>query len=350
MKRPDTQQISYKKRNTVDIYQKSWLLLAFFLFFSCSATEESIPDVSHIPMELSVVRNEKALSSLKTDTETLVFLDENPLLAKTYFRRGQYPHDSVLVKQIRLFLNFSFNDTLLSDVSKIFGDFGTEMRQLKNLFRYIKHYYPAFKVPEVHTMVSGFGSFGFGQDIFVSEELVVIGLDYFAGRTSTYRPKDLPAYIRYRYQPPYIAPSVGQFLSSEFNAYDPGDRSMLAEMIFHGKTLFFMEKMLPHTPDSLLIGYTSKEINASFANEAVVWKYFLEQNLLYETGYSVKNKYVGESPRIQHIDYECPGRIGRWLGWQIVRSLAKNDTLSLQEIMAMKSAKNILKRAKYRPE
>lgn len=329
-------------------------LLSFCLgltfLYACGGDSENIPDVSNIPMDIEIHRLEKEISALSSKEEIQDFLNNNPILAEQYLLRSKYPNDSSLVNRIQFFLDLEFNDTLLYDVEEVFADFTEIEQELENTFRRVKYYYPDFVPPKVCTIVTGFGSFGFGQDIYVSKELIVIGLDFFAGDQSIYRPQDIPNYIQRRYNPEYIAPTVAQFLSSEYIAFEDTDRTMLSDMILHGKSLYFMEKMVPSAPDSVIIGYTAQETYDSYSNESIIWGYFIQNDLLYETNRFKKNRFVGESPRVHEIAEECPGRIGRWLGWQIVRSLAKSDTLSFQEIIALPSAEEVLRRAKYRPE
>ena len=49
------------------------------------------------------------------------------------------------------------------------------------------------------------------------------------------------------------------------------------------------------------------------------------------------------------MDDESPGRVGVWIGWQIVRSYMKNNNVTLQELFA-KDAKEIFDNSKYKPK
>ena len=50
------------------------------------------------------------------------------------------------------------------------------------------------------------------------------------------------------------------------------------------------------------------------------------------------------------LDNESPGRIGQWIGWQIVRSYAEhNKDVTLQQILAM-DAKTLFDNSKYKPK
>lgn len=82
----------------------------------------------------------------------------------------------------------------------------------------------------------------------------------------------------------------------------------------------------------------------------MAWSYMLEKEHLFNSEHRVVNKYVGERPYIAEIGPDCPGRIGRWFGLQIVKSYAKkHPEMSLAQIMAMPDAKLMFQESKYKP-
>jgi uncharacterized protein YjaZ len=48
------------------------------------------------------------------------------------------------------------------------------------------------------------------------------------------------------------------------------------------------------------------------------------------------------------LDSESPGRLGQYMGWQIVRAYAENNDVSLQEILSM-NAEDIFNNSKFKP-
>jgi uncharacterized protein YjaZ len=49
------------------------------------------------------------------------------------------------------------------------------------------------------------------------------------------------------------------------------------------------------------------------------------------------------------IDNDSPGRVGAWIGWQIVRSYMKNNNVTLPELLKTNS-KEIFEKSKYKPK
>jgi uncharacterized protein YjaZ len=49
------------------------------------------------------------------------------------------------------------------------------------------------------------------------------------------------------------------------------------------------------------------------------------------------------------IDNESPGMVGRYIGWQIVRSYMENNTVTVPQLL-IKNADEIFKNSKYKPK
>jgi uncharacterized protein YjaZ len=110
--------------------------------------------------------------------------------------------------------------------------------------------------------------------------------------------------------------------------------------------------MLPNYTDAEKMGYTPEQITWSQENESYIWRYFIEEDLLFSTDTKLENRFVNMAPFSKfylEIDNESPGRIGQWIGWQIVRSFMENNEVSLQEMLKM-DAKQIFERSKYKPK
>lgn len=324
------------------------LLLFSVVFVACNSSQDDIerPDVADISIDVDIIRLEQELFSAKSEDEIRSFLQENKLFAENFLNADEYPHDSILVRQLNALIKNPSLDTVYQESQQIFADMENIRQEFETAFKYIKYYYPDFKVPTIYTAVTGFSS-----DLFVSEEMIIIGLDYFLGPQATYRPVGVPNYILRRYTPNHIVPTVMLLMSQQFNQSDPQDKSLLADMIYYGKSYYFTDFVLPSVPDSLIIGYTPEEIAGVEANEYIIWTHFLQKELLYENSHIVKTKYLDERPTTVEIGNKAPGRIGTWLGWQIVKEyMDENEEVELPELMEETNARKILEKAKYRPE
>jgi uncharacterized protein YjaZ len=109
--------------------------------------------------------------------------------------------------------------------------------------------------------------------------------------------------------------------------------------------------MLPCTPDSVIMSYSAEEMAGVRDNAGTVWKHFLENEILFETNHMVKKKYLDDRPKTYEIGDAAPGRIGTWVGWEIVRSYMKNNPdVTLVQLMEESDAQKILNASKYAPK
>jgi gliding motility-associated lipoprotein GldB len=334
----------YCRANVKKLYWLSFLLLLSFV--SCQENCDKDIDLSQSKVDVKIVRTEKEMFDFKSPAEVHSFLTRHPSFANLYFKKAVFPHDSLLENFLYNFYSNKELRYLYHSADSTFGDLKELHASLDNLFSHIRYYYPKYFVPEIYTLVSGFQ---FENDILISDSLVAISLDYFLGRKAKYRPP-LYNYFLERYEKQYIVPMLSLAISGKFNRFDDKDETMLASMIYYGKAYYFSQKMLPCTPDSLIVQYSGKQLEDIHKNEELIWGHFIEHKLLFETKPQTIEKYVGESPRVNEIGEKCPGRIGRWLGWEIVKKYAaEHPELSLQQLMEEKDAQKIFRLAKYKP-
>lgn len=316
------------------------------LLSSCNSDScREIPDTEGIEVDVKIDRLEQELFNLPSQEAVMGFLQEHQSFARLFLQSEQYPHDSILANSIFKIIKDPHIDTLYQETMAEFANIDQLESEFENAFKNIKSYYPDFNVPKIQTAVTGFAS-----DMYVSDSLIIIGLDYFIGEDATFKPMDLPQYILDRYQKEYIVPSIVLILSNHFNNTEVRDKTLLAEMIYYGKAYYFTSRVLPCTADSLLIGYTDEDMAEVNENEDIIWANFLHNQILYETDHEMKKKFIGERPTVHEIGEKCPGRIGTWVGWEIVESFMNtHKKMTLQELMQNPDARAIFQSSKYNP-
>lgn len=303
------------------------------------------PEIAAIPVDISIERKEEELFSFEDKGEAQRFLEENLTLANYFLDASQYPSDSILATRLYNLMQQPSMDSLRQDTYRKFADLADIEAAFENAFRHYKHYYPQGNIPKIQTMITGLY-----RDLYVSDSLIIIGLEYFIGQDAKYKPNDVPAYIYRRFSPDYVVPASFLFLSEYFNRVDQEDQTLLNEMVTAGKSFYFTKAMMPCVPDSVVIGFTSEEISEVKKNEDIVWANFVQNQLLYEVNHMLKNKFMGERPNVYEIGEKCPGRVGAWVGWQIVNAyMEKNPSVTLPQLMMETDARKIFVRSKYKP-
>ena len=270
----------------------------------------------------------------------------NPVFARYYLQVGRITADTAARALTELATNPGLQK-LGRETAAAFPDSAALRQDLRAMFGRIKFYFPDFKAPATAvTNVSGLS----GKGIFVNDSLLVLNLDWYAGPKASYRP-DLPQYILRRYRPANVLPELATSVADKYNRHQLTATSVLDQMVDQGKRLYFAGQVLPCTPDSLLLGYSKKDLANVKFNEARIWGHFLENNLLFSNTPFVIQKYVGERPNVPEIDRTCPGRVGQWVGLQIVRKyMAEHTSVTLAQLMAEKDTQRLLNDSHYRPK
>ena len=324
--------------------------LLILTLFSCDTDKEECvkaPDTNGRRVDIVFEHFEDTLTNLKSKSQLVELFTREPLIRDFIFRRTEYPDDSVFINEIYNRMRNPHIDTLSVETRRVFGDLSELKSQFTEAFTNIKAYYPDFKPPKIQTVISGLDN-----DLLVSDSLIIIGLDYFLGRGAKFRPK-MYEYLLRKYDPDDIVPSCILLygIDERFNKSDEKDKTVLADMIAYGKSFYFAKHMLPCIADSTLISYTPEEILGSRKNQDLIWARFIESEVLYSTSHVVKKDYLGERPATIQVGEKCPGRIGQWVGWQIVNKyMETHPDVSLPDLMAAEDAQKLFRESRYKPE
>ncbi len=332
-----------------------WLAVALFsLLFACGqGTERNAPDVSGIEVNVKIKRFEQDLFSIDTNNLAagMAVLSQKypslfPLFAENIIHDQRNP-DETAEQALRGFVSAPQIILLNDTVQQVYGDLRWLEKDLSQMFRYYKHYFPQKPVPEVATIISEFAvdAFTYG------DSLCGIGLDLFLGENyPAYNAEVFPSYIRRQFQRDYISTRLGKAVAQNTMGETPPGTRLLDMMLYNGKMLYILDCLLPAVPDSMKMGYTSAQMEGCVYNEQAAWARILSQNLLYSSNFESFKKLVTPSPNAPMVFQEAPGEIGNWLGWQIVKAYMKRyPETSIDALIKMQDAQKFLEEAKYKP-
>lgn len=304
----------------------------------------TIESVEQASSSLHIERFDQELAQLGDSAAIIRFIEAQPRFAEKFLQVYAYPDRGLLYNQLLELNRDPFLDTLKKQTYAAFPTTETLEKHLRRLFGYLKYFDPKVIIPQTVTVITGFGT-----DLFYSDSLLVISLDYFSTHSGKYKP-DMPQYILDRYYPESVQAIVALLVSNKYNQINELDQSLIAEMVYYGKAYYFARQLLPCVHDTIVTGFTQQEISILESTGKDIWAYLVEKEHLFSTEHRIVNKYVGERPYIAEIGPSCPGRAGRWLGLKIVEAYMKrNPTVGLLELMADPDAKKLFLDSKYKP-
>jgi len=248
---------------------------------------------------------------------------------------------------------------LKDSADKIFGDFEKESDEIKKALQLLKYYFPQYQTPaSIITFIGPIDaffetSFGTEGDIITREGLGValqlhMGSD-FSFYTSTKGRELYPEYISRAFTPQYIVVNCMKNIIDDMYDDKSVSKPLIEQMVEKGKRIFLLDKLLPNAPDHLKTGYTETQLKNAYHNEAVIWDFFLSNDLLNNTEQNITKNYIGESPKTQELGEDAPGNIGSFTGWQIVKKfMNSHQDITLDKLMNM-DAREIYTLSKYKP-
>ncbi len=320
------------------------VFLCVALFNAC-APDDTI-DVSKVDANVQIHRFDRTF--FKTDTAN--FHDELDRLRNGVFAPFFSSQQSASFWRHQRTVDFMVE--LAKETKNVFPNDAYLLETSTNLWKHYRYLFPDAPVDlTVYTYISGL-DFDFPVIFVDSIATVFLSLDLFLG-------SDHPAYGRQadylntQHTPEYLPVEMAKTMIAPWVKSDPSDLALLSEMIRYGKQLYVLHKMLPDISKKDLLRYTNDQLAFCEDNERIIWRFMLEQDMLFDQRAELKRRFTEEAPFSKFymdFDNETPGRIGRWIGWQIVDDyMQRHPQTSLLDLLQTKDHRKLFQESRYKP-
>lgn len=331
------------------------LPLVILLAGACKNKSQT-PDVSSIKIHLSVHRFERDLFALDTNnimSETDKLIAAYPSFGENFFSTilgmdPKWPADTTAF-YLKGFL--AYNRNVYDSTEKIFSDFTKYEKEIAHGLRFVKYYFPQYKIPQnIITYIGPADGYGdiLDENVFIIGLHAHLGKDFPLYKTGPVE-ETYPGYITARFTPDYIPVNCMKNIVLDLYPEKTEDKRLIIQMIEKGKRLVLLSKFLPDTEEYKLIGYTPEQMIDSYAHEAIIWDLFVQNNYLQVADNNLIKNYVSEGPKTQELGDNAPGNIGSFAGWQIVKKIIKNNPSITPDSLMRIDDEKIYNEAKYKP-
>jgi gliding motility-associated lipoprotein GldB len=316
----------------------SFVFLILFTLFSCQSKDK--------------VQQEAELISVKTTLERFDQIFYQTSVENFNKLRADFPHffpshisDSIYIQKLQL----PIYRELFDEVQMSFPDFNDKQTEIETLLKYIKFYFPNRQTPnKITTLIS---EMDYESKAIYTDSLIIVSLDLYLGNQHRFYVSEFPKYLVDTFIPEQILPDIAESFAFA-NVPQPIDKTLLSQMIYKGKIMYLKESILPEEEDHTIIGYLPEQIQWCQENELEMWRFFMDQNMLYSVETKNSARFIELAPFSKFyldIDQESPGRVGVWMGWQIIRAFMKNnEKVTLSELLTLEP-KYIFENSKYKP-
>lgn len=320
---------------------RNTILLFIILLVLGSCNGPFQVDISDIKKpDVSIKRYEQALFAEALSPSRITELQNQfPLFL------GDKPLDNMQVVQLENYVSDPYLQKLFDETERVFPDLISHEAELANAFQYLQFYFPRFKIPEVYSYISGDQA-----EAYFEDQVIVISLDhYLAYNHEAYNMAGIPKYKQFAMDKKFFLKDVLMAIAKT-KIPSPGNNAQLLEqMIYEGKLLFFIKSMYPEISDKVLFTQTETHYSWLQNKEKDLWRYYIENELLYTSDYLTYNKFISDAPFTTALGDDSAPRTGIWLGYQIVFSYMKKNEVELKDLIQNKDAQQILIKSGYKP-
>lgn len=324
------------------------ILFLPILLLAIACTDKQEKEIAAIPMDFSTIRLDSLF--VKTPDAQLSHLCKQ---YPYFFTATITDQEWIEIRNGLIFpeepsVQLHYTD-LYNEINKSLGTLSAEKKELKSLFQHIKYYFPKFQPPKVVTLIS---RVDYESRVIYADSLLLIGTDNYLGAKHPYY-QDMQQYIAAELDKKYLTVDVAEAFADKLVPRGGVYLTFLDNMVYEGKKLYLLSKLLPQRTIADLLHYAPDKYDWATANEAEIWRYFIEKQLLYNTDKKLLSRFIYPAPFSKfylELDNESPAQVGRFIGYRIVKAYAEKKTdQELVKLLAMQP-EALFKASGYKPQ
>ncbi len=235
---------------------------------------------------------------------------------------------------------------IFNQVENIFNEDEFLNNKLSNFFSRKKNYYKKFRLPKIISVIT---DVDYNNRVILTDSILLLGFDNYLG-SDHYFYDGLPNFIKEDLKKQNIISDVAEEYARK-SILEKKMYTFIEKIIYHGKILYYKDIMIPDESDHLKMGISQSKLNWAKENESKVWGYFIENEILFNPDIDLEKRFIDDAPFSKfylEIDNDSTEKIGRFIGWNIVRSFMKNNNMSLEKMLQL-DPKDIYYNSKYKP-
>lgn len=313
----------------------SFFIIIVILFQSCESDSKLEKEIAEIDVNVNVERFDKFFAEASPESLSQLKAEYPFMFSKLY-------PDSVWIAR----MNDTLQHYMFSEIENKYADFSQVEDELISLYQHLKYYNPSLRIPRIFTVIN---DVDYRSKIIVTDSITLIAIDNYLGSDHEFY-GNIQKYLKQNFEAERIVSDLATEYAKK-QIYQPNRKSLIDEMVYFGKLLYFKDVMIPFKTDEEKIGYTTEQLTWALENEPNIWEFFVERELLFETDPKLAGRFINPGPFTKfnlELDAESPGRLGQYIGWQIVRAYMKNNDTDFKDMLQM-DASELFNKSKFKP-
>lgn len=227
--------------------------------------------------------------------------------------------DQYMPQKLAQFVETPHWEELQQVVDSAFYPFDNYQAAFENAFAHYQYHFPGAPIPKLFTYNSGFN-----YGVFPTDSTIGVGLEWYIGSQHAIverLPGEIfPQYLKKNMESEYLVADAlkGWFLVKNYHP-DLLKSNFLENLIFYGKALYLVDACLPYEKDQVKLNYTNSELKWVNDNLKNIWAEIVKNKWLFTKDRKVMNQWLLDAPFTKGLPQESPGKVGVWLGLEMVR-------------------------------
>ena len=319
--------------------RRLFFVIVLTIFGSSCKNDPLDVDVSKVEVNLNFINADSMLYN-STDSRRILlnrnFKQSFPDLYLFTFEKGlkiKTNVDTMYVNQLTIFYKDPYIKELEIELQRNFKTLSSEKQEIKDAMKHLKFHFKKMNSPK---NVVFFNSL-FSYNTLATNTDIGVGLEWYLGPEHKLIKKSsiqgLYDYMKAGMDRKYLVRDVVyQWVYAQIHA--PTDAKFAEDMVSWGKLLYCIEAALPEKDKAIILRYSPEKMKWAEENEKNIWKYFVEQKLLFKSDELLKLGYFNEAPFTKGLPKESPDRLGQYIGWKMVQKyMEQNPDLPLEKLL-----------------
>lgn len=208
---------------------------------------------------------------------------------------------------------------------------------------------PTVSIGDIYSIISS----NVNTHVFMDDNTMLVALNHYLG-SGFPGYSNFDSYLRrfktLRFLPYDITEArIAYFYPFEQSA----DGKVLNRLLYEGALSMALMQIVPNVLLEDVIGCTSEELLWMKENEKNIWNTLITKELLYSTSLMDISRLVKKAPSVPVVHHDCPGRVGRYIGFRIVENyINHNKNVELQYLLSPQfyNSPQTLISSKYSPQ
>lgn len=301
------------------------LILSNIVLFSC---KKSIKEPEITPKEVHITPLHYYFS--KRDSSSVL---ADSLLVKRFLQIVGYETEEPLSVQASRWANSLQVDIFSPEVERVFG---SDFSPLENKIGYFLGAAEAYglKIPEYRYATIVYGK---NKSIVESDSIFMIALNHYLG--DDYEGYlSFPVYERTTKTPEQLPYDIVEAVVSSTYPFKPDKDSgenVLQNLLYSGAIVSARKDFVENSTDAEALGLNEKQYQWLLENEKNLWNELIRKQLLFDKDPLTIHKLFDPSPTTSILSIYSPGRVGRFLGYRIIRDyMEKNPDITFSDILS----------------